>query len=358
MKIFVTGGAGFIGSNFIRHVLSLNQKYEVVNYDKLTYAGNLANLAFVADNPDYVFVRGDICDTAAVEEAMRGCQAVVHFAAESHVDRSIYEPAPVIETNVTGTFVMLQMSRKLRIERFVHISTDEVYGDMAPGTFANEDSQLRPSSPYSASKAGSDLLVRSYVRTYGFPGLITRSSNNYGPYQFPEKFLPLMIANALDDKPLPIYGDGKQQRNWLHVEDNCRGILAVLESGRIGEVYNIGGLDIEENLTIARKLLRLANKPETLLSFVQDRRGHDRRYALDCSKMEKDLGWKPVVPLDEGLRQTIDWYKANAQWMAGVRDGGYRSYYEKYYENRDSSLHALSTLAANPGEFPPHYAKK
>jgi dTDP-glucose 4,6-dehydratase len=343
MKIFVTGGAGFIGSNFIRHVLALDKEYKVVNYDKLTYAGNLANLESVAGNPNYSFVRGDICDAAAVEKAMRGCSAVVHFAAESHVDRSIYEPAPVIETNVTGTFIVLQVARKLHIERFVHISTDEVYGDMAPDAFANEDSQLQPSSPYSASKAGSDLLVRSYVRTYGFPGLITRSSNNYGPYQFPEKFLPLMITNALDDKPLPIYGDGKQQRDWLHVEDNCRGILAVLERGRIGEVYNIGGLDVEENLTIARKLLRLTRKPETLLSFVKDRPGHDRRYALRCDKMLKDLGWKPVVPLEEGLRQTIDWYKTNAQWMAGVRDGEYLSYYEKYYENRDSSLHALSS---------------
>jgi dTDP-glucose 4,6-dehydratase len=215
MRLFVTGGAGFIGSNFIRHVLSLEKGFQVVNYDKLTYAGNLANLESVARNPNYSFVRGDICDAVAAEEAMRGCNAVVHFAAESHVDRSIYEPAPVIETNVTGTFVMLEVARKLRIERFVHISTDEVYGEMAPGAFASEDSPLTPSSPYSASKAGSDLLVRSYVRTYGFPGLITRSSNNYGPYQFPEKFLPLMITNIFDHKPLPIYGDGKQQRDSL-----------------------------------------------------------------------------------------------------------------------------------------------
>jgi dTDP-glucose 4,6-dehydratase len=343
MKIFITGGAGFIGSNFIRHVLSLNKGYKIVNFDKLTYAGNLANLESVADHPDYSFVRGSICDASAAEEAMRGCDAVVHFAAESHVDRSIYEPAPVIDTNVTGTFVMLQLARKLNIERFVHISTDEVYGDMAPGAFANESSPLQPSSPYSASKASSDLLVLSYVRTYGFPGLITRSSNNYGPYQFPEKFLPLMITNIFDDKPLPIYGDGKQQRDWLHVEDNCRGVLAVLERGRIGEVYNIGGLDVEENLTIARTLLRLIGKPESLLSYVKDRPGHDRRYALHCDKMEKDLGWKPAVPLEEGLRQTIAWYQANGKWMAGVRDGEYLSYYEKYYENRDSSLHALSS---------------
>jgi dTDP-glucose 4,6-dehydratase len=343
MKIFVTGGAGFIGSNFIRHALSLGKGYSIVNYDKLTYAGNLANLEPVADHPNYQFVRGDICDAAAVEEAMRGCTAVVHFAAESHVDRSIYEPAPVIATNVTGTFFMLQVARKLNIDRFVHISTDEVYGDMPPGGFADEESKLQPSSPYSASKAGSDLLVRSYVRTYGFPAVITRSSNNYGPYQFPEKFLPLMITNAFDDKPLPIYGDGKQQRDWLHVEDNCRGVLAVLERGRIGEVYNIGGTDVEENLTIVRKVLALIGKPESLLTPVKDRPGHDRRYALRCEKMEKELGWKPEIPLDEGLRRTIDWYRTNSEWMAGVRGGEYLSYYEKYYENRDSSLHALTS---------------
>jgi dTDP-glucose 4,6-dehydratase len=343
MKLLVTGGAGFIGSNFIRHVLSLAGKYTIVNYDHLTYAGNLANLESVADRPEYSFRKGNICDAAAVEEAMRGCDAVVHFAAESHVDRSIYEPAPVIETNVTGTFFLLQVARKLGIQRFVHVSTDEVYGDMAPGAFAGEDSPLRPSSPYSASKAASDLLVLSYVRTYGFPGLITRSSNNYGPYQFPEKFLPLMITSAFDGKPLPIYGDGKQQRDWLHVEDNCRGILAVLERGRIGEVYNIGGLDIEENLSLARTLLRLIGAPESLLTYVADRPGHDRRYALRCEKMQKDLGWKPAISLAAGLRQTVDWYKSNANWVAGVRDGAYLSYYEKYYENRESSLRSLSS---------------
>jgi dTDP-glucose 4,6-dehydratase len=342
MKIFVTGGAGFIGSDFIRHVLGLGKDYAVVNYDKLTYAGNLANLESVAHDPNYSFIKGDICDIAAVEAAMAGCERVVHFAAESHVDRSIYEPAAAIETNITGTFVLLEVARKLRINRFVHISTDEVYGDIRPGAFADENSPIEPSSPYSASKASSDLLVRSYVRTYGFPGLITRSSNNYGPYQFPEKFLPLMITNALDDKPLPIYGDGKQQRDWLHVEDNCRGILAVLERGQPGEVYNIGGLDIVDNLTMARRLLRAMGKPESLLSYVKDRRGHDRRYALKCDKMKRDLGWKPAISLDEGLRQTIAWYRANAEWMAGVRGGEYRSYYEKYYENRDSSLHAIA----------------
>jgi dTDP-glucose 4,6-dehydratase len=342
MKIFVTGGAGFIGSNFIRHVLGLADGLHVVNYDKLTYAGNLANLELVADNPNYSFVRGDICDTETVERAMNGCDSVVHFAAESHVDRSIYEPAPVIETNVTGTFILLQVSRKLKIQRFIHISTDEVYGDMAPEAFADEDSHLRPSSPYSASKAGSDLLVRSYVRTFGFPAIITRSSNNYGPFQFPEKFLPLMITNALDGKPLPIYGDGKQQRDWLHVEDNCRGVFAVLQKGRVGEVYNIGGSDILDNLTMARHLLKLVGAPETLLSYVKDRPGHDRRYALRCEKMERELGWKPMISLEDGLRQTIDWYKTNANWLASIRAGEYQSYYEKYYENRDASLQAIT----------------
>jgi dTDP-glucose 4,6-dehydratase len=342
MKIFVTGGAGFIGSNFIRHVLGLDAGYSVINFDKLTYAGNLANLDSVADHPNYSFVKGDICDPIAVEAAMAGCQTVVHFAAESHVDRSIYEPAPVIETNVTGTFVLVQVARKLDIQRFVHVSTDEVYGDVPAGAFADETSPLQPSSPYSASKASSDLIVKSYVRTFNFPAVITRASNNYGPFQFPEKFLPLMITNALDDKPLPIYGDGKQERDWLHVQDHCSGILAALERGRIGEVYNIGGLDVIENLTMARRLLRAVDKPETLLSYVKDRPGHDRRYALSCDKIGRELGWRPAISLEEGLRRTIDWYRTNTQWLAGVRGGEYRSYYETYYENRDSSLDAIA----------------
>jgi dTDP-glucose 4,6-dehydratase len=321
MKLFVTGGAGFIGSNFIRHLLTSNTNYSIVNYDKLTYAGNLANLEAVAKHPRYVFIRGDICDTAAVELAMRGCDAVVHLAAESHVDRSIYEPTAAIATNITGTFILLQVARQLGVQRFVHVSTDEVYGDIPAGVFSNEESMLRPSSPYSASKASSDLLVRSFVRTYGFPALITRSSNNYGPYQFPEKFLPLMITNALDDKPLPIYGDGKQQRDWLHVEDNCRGLLAVLERGRVGEVYNIGGQDIEENLSIAKQLLSITGRPESLLKYVEDRPGHDRRYALSCEKMDKELGWRPTISLEAGLKQTIDWYRASTTWLAAVRGG-------------------------------------
>lgn len=347
MKLFVTGGAGFIGSNFIRYVLGIGMNVAVVNYDKLTYAGNLANLELVTGNPNYLFVRGDICDGAAVEAAMRGCDAVIHFAAESHVDRSIYEPAPAIQTNVSGTFILLEVARKISVSRFVHVSTDEVYGDMPAGGVAHENTLLQPSNPYSASKASADLLVRSYVRTYKFPAVITRSSNNYGPYQFPEKFVPLMITNAISDKALPVYGDGKQQRDWLHVEDNCRGILAVLEKGKIGEVYNIGGLDLEENLTMARRILQLTGKPESLLSYVQDRPGHDRRYALNCKKIEDELGWRPVISLEDGLRRTMDWYKNAGQWLAGVRCGEYLSYYEKYYVNRDSSLQAIASAGSN-----------
>ncbi|MGB7435032.1 MAG: dTDP-glucose 4,6-dehydratase [Candidatus Acidiferrum sp.] len=342
MKILVTGGAGFIGSNFIRHVLGLRKGYQVLNFDKLTYAGNLANVAAVESDPNYRFVKGDICDLEAVEVAIRGCDAVVHFAAESHVDRSIYQPATAIDTNVVGTSNLLQVARATGISRFVQISTDEVYGDIPPGAFADETFRIVPSSPYSASKAGADLLALSYVRTYGFPTMITRSSNNYGPFQFPEKFMPLMIMNALDGKPVPIYGDGKQQRDWLHVEDNCRGILAVLERGHIGEVYNIGGLDIVENLALAKRLLRLAGKPDSLLSHVQDRPGHDRRYALSCEKIKQELAWEPQISLEDGLRQTIDWYRSNSTWVDQVRRGEYLAYYKKNYEDRNSSLSSLA----------------
>ena len=342
MKLFVSGGAGFIGSNFIRYTLGLGKGHRVVNYDKLTYAGNLANVFSVAKDPNYLFIKGDICDATAVESAMKGCDVVVHFAAESHVDRSIYQPGTAVETNLTGTSTLLQVARTLGISRFVQISTDEVYGDIPPGSFADEEYRIAPSSPYSASKAGGDLLVLSYVRTYNFPGLITRSSNNYGPFQFPEKFLPLMMLNALDNQPLPIYGDGKQQRDWLHVEDNCRGIFAVLERGRCGEVYNIGGLDIVENLTLAQRVLRMAGKPDSLLSYVQDRPGHDRRYALNCEKMKRDLDWEPQISLEDGLRRTITWYQNSASWVAGVRSGEYLEYYQKNYEHRDHSLSTLS----------------
>ena len=344
MKLFITGGAGFIGSTFILHALAPNTNYSVVNYDKLTYAANLANLKSVVENPRYRFVKGDICDAREVEAAMRGCDAVIHFAAESHVDRSIYEPTPAIQTNVTGTFTLLQITRKIGIKRFVHISTDEVYGDLLPGAFADENSPLRPSSPYSASKAAADLLVLSFLRTYGVPALITRSSNNYGPRQFPEKFLPLIISNALASKCVPIYGDGLQQRDWLHVDDNCKGIVAALERGRMGEVYNLGGFDIEQNLGMAKRVLHAMGKPESLLTLVKDRPGHDRRYALNCSKAQTELGWKPIVSLEEGLQQTIQWYESNQDWLADINAGEYRSYYEKYYENRDASLSAIAQV--------------
>jgi dTDP-glucose 4,6-dehydratase len=351
VKIFITGGAGFIGSNFIRHVLSLDDSYTVVNFDKLTYAANLANLQSVAGDPRYQFVKGDICNPGAVGEAMRGCDVVVHFAAESHVDRSIYEPAPVIQTNITGTFILLQVARSLNVQRFLHVSTDEVYGDLPSGVYADENFVLQPSSPYSASKAGSDLLVRSFVRTYRLPALITRSSNNYGPYQFPEKFLPLMITNALGDKPLPVYGDGRQQREWLHVEDNCRGILAVLERGRVGEIYNIGGTEVLENLQVISRLLKLMGKPESLITSVADRPGHDRRYALDCAKIEKELHWHPHIQLDSGLEQTVSWYREHADWVESVRQGEYRNYYAKYYENRNSALEAVMAAGGDSVGF-------
>ncbi len=312
MKLFVTGGAGFVGSNFIRLVLSLNREYSVVNFDKLTYAGNLANLAGVSGSPNYVFIKGDICDVVGVDSAMAGCDAVVHFAAESHVDRSIAQPADAIQTNVTGTLVLLQAARKFQIQRFVHISSDEVYGDIPAGSFSDETFPLAPSSPYSASKAAADLLVLSFVRTYRFPALIARCSNNYGPRQFIEKLLPLMIARAFADAPLPIYGDGLQERNWLHVEDNSRAILAVLERGRLGHVYNVGGADVKDNLTMARDLLKIIGKPESLISHVTDRPGHDRRYALNSEKIRSQLGWEPSISLEDGLRQTVEWYRKNA----------------------------------------------
>ncbi len=340
MKLLVTGGAGFIGSNFIHHILS-GGGYRVVNYDALTYAGNLLNLEDVASRPDYAFVKGNICDAEAVREAMQGCDAVVHFAAESHVDRSIYEPAPIIETNVRGTLTLLQVARELKVGRFLHVSTDEVYGVILPGRSSDESYPLQPNSPYAASKASADMLVRSFVRTYGFPAVITRASNNYGPYQFPEKFVPLMIANALENKPLPIYGDGLQERDWLEVQDHCRALALVLQRGRDGEVYNIGGGNTEPNLAMLRRILRALDKPESLMKPVKDGPGHDRRYALDCSKIKAELGWSPQVPLETGIQRTIAWYREHVAWLQHVRNGDYQRYYETYYTNREGSLRAM-----------------
>jgi dTDP-glucose 4,6-dehydratase len=343
MKILVTGGAGFIGSNFIRLVIGSRPNSSVINFDKLTYAGNLANLTSVSANPNYQFIKGDITDEPALSAALDGCDAVAHFAAESHVDRSIYEPATAVRTNVLGTQVLLEAARKANVPRFLHVSTDEVYGDVPSGILADESYPLQPSNPYAASKAGADLLVRSYLRTYGFPAMIVRSSNNYGPNQFPEKFLPLMITQAIDDKPLPIYGDGKQQRDWVHVEDHCHSLLTVLEKGKQGEIYNVGAGNFTDNLSLAQRVFKVMGKPDRLISHVQDRPGHDRRYAVDFSKIETQLGWRPRISLDQGLRQTIDWYINNREWLDGVRSRDYLNYYEKYYRNRDSSLRDLSS---------------
>lgn len=338
MKLFVTGGAGFIGSAFIRLLLSSVKR--VVNFDKLTYAGNLENLAEVSDDPKYRFVRGDICDPSLVIQVLEEERpdAIVHFAAESHVDRSILSPEPVFETNLRGTFSLLEAARLCKVPRFVHVSTDEVYGSIEPPHEADENYPLRPSSPYSASKAGSDLLVLSYFTTYRLPVVVTRASNNYGPYQFPEKLIPLMISNALEDKPLPIYGDGMQVRDWLYVDDHCRAILAVLERGTPGEIYNVGGNCSLPNREVVRRILQLTGKPESLMTTVTDRPGHDRRYALSSEKLMRVTGWTPQVSFDEGLKRTIDWYCTHQDWVQRVKSGEYQNYYARNYDRRDAEL--------------------
>jgi dTDP-glucose 4,6-dehydratase len=335
MKILVTGGAGFIGSAFIRMAIG-ETDLRVVNLDKLTYAGNLENLADVDGDARYRFVQGDICDAALVNALVdeERPDAIVHFAAESHVDRSILSPEPVVRTNYNGTFTLLEAARQHHIARFVHISTDEVYGSLAAPAEADERYPLNPSSPYSASKAASDLLARSYFVTFKLPVVITRASNNYGPYQFPEKLIPLMITNALEDRSLPVYGDGLQIRDWLYVEDHCRGILAVLRQGRDGEIYNIGGNRSLPNLEVVRQVLALTGKPQSLIAYVKDRPGHDRRYALSGEKLMRETGWQPVMNFETGLGRTIEWYRGNSAWVAGVRSGAYRTYYERNYGNR------------------------
>jgi dTDP-glucose 4,6-dehydratase len=336
MKIVVTGGAGFIGSAFVRLALRENWAEHVVNLDKLTYAGNLDNLREIAGDPRYRFVQADICDTEAVQNlfAVESPDAVIHFAAESHVDRSIHSPAPVIQTNFNGTFTLLEAARRSKIARFVHVSTDEVYGSIEPPHEADENYPLRASSPYSASKAGSDLLALSYYTTYKLNVSVTRASNNYGPYQFPEKLIPLMISNALEDKPLPVYGDGRQIRDWLYVEDHCRAIQSVLEKGRPGEIYNIGGNCSLPNLEVVERILTATGKPKSLITRVADRPGHDRRYALTNEKLTRETGWEPAVTFDRGLIATIDWYRANSAWVQRVKSGEYRHFYELNYANR------------------------
>ncbi len=334
MKLIVTGGAGFIGSAFVR--MAVAEAIQVVNLDKLTYAGNLENLAPVADNPLYKFAQGDICDSDFVRSLMEGEKpdGLIHFAAESHVDRSILSPGAFVETNVRGTFTLLEAARALKIPRFVHVSTDEVYGSLEEPLEADENFPLVANSPYSASKASSDLLVRSYFKTYGMPVMITRASNNYGPYQFPEKLIPLMVLNAMEDKKLPVYGDGQQVRDWLYVDDHCRGILAVFQRGKEGEVYNIGGNRSLPNLDVVRKILQATGKSESLIEYVKDRPGHDRRYALTNAKLTAATGWEPQVQFEDGLRQTVAWYRENKEWVEHVRSGAYREYYAMNYGHR------------------------
>lgn len=317
-------------------LLIADTDHRIVNLDLLTYAGNLENLAPVDHSDRYRFVHGNICDAKLVDTVLgeERPDAIVHFAAESHVDRSILSPEPVIETNFRGTFTLLDAARRNSLARFVHVSTDEVYGSLEQPHEATEEYLLNPSSPYSASKAGSDLLARSYFVTYKLPVMITRASNNYGPYQFPEKLIPLMIANAFADRPLPVYGDGMQVRDWLFVEDHCRGILSVLEKGQPGEIYNIAGTRSLPNLDVVHQILALTGKPESLIQYVKDRPGHDRRYALSSEKLTKATGWEPRVDFEAGLAKTIDWYRANSAWVERVRSGAYQTYYEQNYAKR------------------------
>lgn len=332
MRILVTGGAGFIGSNFIRHILATEPDCGVVNLDRLTYAGNLENLADVERDSRYRFIKGSICDVELVDRLLKeGFDALMNFAAESHVDRSIQDARAFVETNALGTQVILEACRRYRVPRMVQISTDEVYGSLGPSGRFREDSPLSPNSPYAASKAAGDLLVAAYVRTYGLPAIITRSSNNYGPYQFPEKAVPLFITNALAGEALPLYGDGLQVREWLHVRDHCEALALILKNGVPGEIYNIGGNCERINIDVARLILRTLGKPESLIVHVEDRLGHDRRYALDMSKLERALGWRPRIPFETGLKETVGWYEDHVTWWTRIKEGEYREYYQKTY---------------------------
>jgi dTDP-glucose 4,6-dehydratase len=334
--ILVTGGAGFIGSNFVHLLRRVRPDWTIVNFDALTYAGNLENLRALERDPRHCFVKGDITDAAAVKACFEQHrpQLVVHFAAESHVDRSILGASAFVNTNVMGTQVLLDASRAAKVERFLHVSTDEVYGSLGATGLFTEETPLAANSPYSASKAGSDLLVRAAFHTHHMPVLTTRCSNNYGPYQFPEKLIPLMITNALEGKKLPVYGDGMNVRDWLYVEDHCTAILRVLEAGAPGEVYNIGGNNEMPNIEIVRRVLRELGKPESLIEYVKDRPGHDRRYAIDASKIERELGWRPQWTFEQALPLTVQWYLANRDWWQRVKSGAYQEYYRQQYQGR------------------------
>jgi dTDP-glucose 4,6-dehydratase len=332
MKLLVTGGAGFIGSHFIRHMMQRDDVRLIINLDKLTYAGHLDNLRDIEKNKRYRFVRGDIANTAVVDRLMPDVDSVVNFAAETHVDRSIQDASPFLHTNVVGTQVLLDSARRNGLKRFLHVSTDEVYGSIARGA-ATETTPLAPSSPYSASKAGADHLVLSYYRTYNVPVLITRAANNYGPFQYPEKFLPLFITHALENQPLPLYGDGGNVRDWLHVSDHCAGLERVLRRGGLGEIYNIGTGTGYRNIDVARLLLKRLGRPKDLIRYVPDRLGHDRRYAMSIKKMKTQLNWKPLIPFSEGFPQLIDWYIANRSWWEPIlhRSKQYKQYYSRQY---------------------------
>lgn len=335
MNILITGGCGFIGSNFIRYILNKYSSYTIINLDALTYAGNPENLKDVEGNPKYTFAKGKIEDPVLVRDIVSKVDCVVHFAAESHVDRSIVDVRPFLMTNVTGTDVMLAASRDASIKKFIHISTDEVYGSLGDEGKFMEDTPLMPNSPYAASKASGDMLVRAYHETYGLPAIIVRPSNNYGPYQFPEKFIPLMITNLLDNKPVPVYGEGNNVRDWLFVGDNCRAIDLILHKGRISEIYNVGGNAEMRNIDIVKKALEVMGKDRTFITFVKDRPGHDYRYALDTSKIERELGWKPSVDIETGLMKAIGWYKDNEWWWRPLKER-LASENKGFWENKKS----------------------
>jgi dTDP-glucose 4,6-dehydratase len=333
MNLLITGGAGFIGSNFIRYILKKYPDYRVINLDKLTYAGNLENLRDVENNPNYAFIKGDICDEKIVDKLIsRRPDAILNFAAESHVDRSIFDPQSFIKTDILGTQTLLEAAKKYSIKKYIQISTDEVYGSIEVGSFT-EESPLRPNSPYSASKTGADLMARAYYKTFGLPILITRSSNNYGPYQYPEKLIPLFVTNLLENKKVPVYGDGQQVRDWLYVIDNCEGIDYVLHHGKIGEIYNIGANSEKTNLEITKIILEQLGKDESCIEYVKDRPGHDRRYSLDSTKL-RTLGWQPRFEFEEAIAKTIQWYKDNRQWWQPLKSGEYLEYYKRQYQRR------------------------
>lgn len=335
LKLLVTGGAGFIGSNFVIYMVNKYPEYQIINLDALTYAGNLENLKSIENQPNYTFFKGDIADAKKVDEIFQqGIDIVVNFAAESHVDRSILDPGIFVQTNVMGTQVLLDAARKYNVQKYVQISTDEVYGTLGDSGMFSETTPLAPNSPYSASKAGGDLLVRAYQETYGMNVNITRCSNNYGPYHFPEKLIPLMISNALNDKQLPVYGDGLNVRDWLYVEDHCSAIDLVIHNGKSGEVYNVGGNNERTNIHIVETILEALDKPKSLITYVADRLGHDRRYAIDATKIRAELGWQPKYHFETGIKKTIQWYLDNKDWWTRIQSGAYQEYYAKQYGER------------------------